>query len=498
MKRKLMKRKEYERMLYSFHRNVSINFEQQLIHGQAVRTGDQVPKWMILDPLNSGGFHFGQKRAWNNRHFIGKPQGMDGHILINGGPGSYKTAGIVKPTLLTWMGHVVLIDIKPQSDLLAHCIQASKFIGKHIKIFNPTQTWSSCYDPYVFLRSDGEDNLSRNAKELAIALLPPQPEIREQVWRKAAQNILTAVIIYYFDIGATFGETMTSIISSSAKKLINDIEDSNNEISKLFISKLKNLEEKTLANIDMELTELTIFAADSRINSILCNKKAGSNFIDWNDLNYATTPYNTVLQIPEEYLDVWEPVTKLLINQLIRALGRRADKYSVDGRQLPPILIILEEFASLGKIPSIINGLSTLRSRGVTFCLIVQSFCQLDEIYGSANRRVIVDNCAYKAILNVSDPESQKYFSDLIGSITTANRSSTTVYNTVNRKIQSINLSINESHEPIVYPHELNTLGNQLILITPEGFCRVDKATYIMKNNNTLPSGKLLLTCCYK
>ena len=51
----------------------------------------------------------------------------------------------------------------------------------------------------------------------------------------------------------------------------------------------------------------------------------------------------------------------------------------------------------------------------VTICLMVQSLVQLDEIYGEKARRTIVDNCHYKAILGTTDADSQKYFSNLIG-----------------------------------------------------------------------------------
>ena len=63
------------------------------------------------------------------------------------------------------------------------------------------------------------------------------------------------------------------------------------------------------------------------------------------------------------------------------------------------------------------NAVSTLRSKGVTICLLVQSLAQLDKIYGKESRQIIADNCQYKAILGVTDPENQKTISDMIGTI---------------------------------------------------------------------------------
>ena len=80
-----------------------------------------------------------------------------------------------------------------------------------------------------------------------------------------------------------------------------------------------------------------------------------------------------------------------------------------------PILFLLDEFPRLGKIEEITDGLATLRGKKITICPIIQSLAQLDLIYGTAARRVIADNCAYKAILNATDVDSQEYFSKLVG-----------------------------------------------------------------------------------
>ena len=106
----------------------------------------------------------------------------------------------------------------------------------------------------------------------------------------------------------------------------------------------------------------------------------------------------------------------MMLTQLIRTLERRPDKFSNE-RKLPPILLLLDEFPRLGKIDVIQNAVSTLRSKGVTICLVVQSLAQLDKIYGKESRQIIADNCQYKAILGVTDPENQKTISDMIGTI---------------------------------------------------------------------------------
>ena len=82
-----------------------------------------------------------------------------------------------------------------------------------------------------------------------------------------------------------------------------------------------------------------------------------------------------------------------------------------------PILFLLDEFPRLGKISAMLDGLATLRSKKISICLIIQSLAQLDTIYGQNERKVILDTCAYKAILGVTDADTQEYFSRLCGNV---------------------------------------------------------------------------------
>lgn len=484
-KRRGKKHKHYgnsdnDEITYKSHDDISYAFVEKVksLESPACK-GNNVPDSMLLE-LKDSGFHFGRKSL---THYVGKSQDTDGHILIIGGPGSCKTAGTIMPTLETWQGHIVVIDVKPKGDLLPHCERLSKISGRHVMVFNPHNKDSFSIDPYDLLRSDGKKNLAQNAKELALALITPQLEIGDTVWIKSAQNLLAGAIIYYFELGATFIETMTAIQLLSVERLIIDINNSENLVAKIYISKLKGLKPETLAGIGMDLIDLAVLVADPTIESALCCTEE-SRVISWNDLNTETEPCTIVLQIPEENLDVWAPMTKLLLNQLIRTLQRRQDKYSEDGKKLPPVLIMLDEFASLGRISSIKSGLTTLRSRGVTFCLVIQSLNQLDEIYGAAARRTIFDSCIFKAFLNVTDPDSQKYCSDLIGSITVANRGVSTSYNPSDGRMVGYSMNANETKTPRIQPHEFATLKD-IVIMTPDGYCRVEKAPYYEQFGDT-------------
>jgi len=82
------------------------------------------------------------------------------------------------------------------SVLLNNCFHASRSTGKRFMVFSPEREVGFGYDPYAFLEFDSPNNLPRNAKDLALALLPLSPSARDKIWTQAAQNLLTAAIIY--------------------------------------------------------------------------------------------------------------------------------------------------------------------------------------------------------------------------------------------------------------------------------------------------------------
>jgi type IV secretion system protein VirD4 len=89
---------------------------------------------------------------------------------------------------------------------------------------------------------------------------------------------------------------------------------------------------------------------------------------------------------------------------------------------------------------------------------VVQSMAQLDTIYGKDERKVIADNCRFKLVLSATDPETQKYFSDLAGQRTAMARGVT-----VGAGLMP-NMSRNEQGTPLIRPEEWANLDKPILL----------------------------------
>nr|AKO69717.1 VirD4-like protein [Aeromonas sp. Ne-1] len=88
--------------------------------------------------------------------------------------------------------------------------------------------------------------------------------------------------------------------------------------------------------------------------------------------------------------------------------------------------------------------------------LIIQSLSQLDSIYSKEERKVIVDNCGYKLVLNATDVDTQKYLSDMAGQTSAQIKS-------YSSDIKSIRVNTQEQTVPLIRPEEFGILEKPIL-----------------------------------
>lgn len=350
---------------------------------------------VIQAGLHGAGIVFGRM----GKALITKPPQIEGHTLVVGGTGTGKSRGVVIPSLLAWPGSALVIDIKGE---LSHITSTRRRQYGRVYIFDPEGN-GDCYDPILACTDVA------NAQELARTLIP-LPHNSEPFWAQAAQAILAAAV---FD-GAINGSTLADCAEKLCTTPINDLVDyfrnhSRTEV-KLLASIAYDLPERTLGGVIGELkSRLITIATDPNI-------RRATSRSDWSPavLETGATVY---LKVSEHLLNQYKSLWTVIISQVLRYWSHREE------RKEPPILLVLDEMPRLARINGLTNALATLRSRNVHILTVIQSMAQLDSIYGQDNRKVIADNCRFKFVLSATDPETQKYFSDLAGQQTVLSQS---------------------------------------------------------------------------
>lgn len=410
----------------------------------------------LCSASNVKGFFFGKQKG----KYVTKPENADGHILVIGGAGSGKTAGIAIPTLMTWKEPVFAIDIKGE----LYEKTSKKRNPEKIKIFNPMDKNAFGYDPFYMLKNT--DDLSGEARALALSICPlPPVDIKEPYWIQNAQNMLTGFIIYFFEKSYNFSKTMSYIKSKPVKLIIAEIMESDNQKAIAEISQFDGMDDKGISGTFTELSNhITVFATNDDLQRALSGE---GSYITPEDLENG---YDIFCCIPEHKIEQWKDLIGMIVNQFLKSFERRKD-----GNK-KPILFLIDEFPRLGKIETISNGLATLRSKKIHIALFVQSKSQLNAIYGKDIAEVIADNCSYKAILRASEPNTQDWCSRLVG--TYDKNKSTSNYNADIVGIgKGQGTSTTTEEKRIIKPEEFAYLQD-IVCVLPNGYRRITKVMY--------------------
>lgn len=402
---------------------------------------------------------FGRMKA----KWVCKPEQTDGHILVCGGPGSGKSACVAIPTLLSWgqesNAPIFAIDIKGELQ------QKTKHRRPNSKVFSLTLHDGCGYNPFYLI--DENRNLVTQIKDIATALIPIPPEEKNPFWKQNAQNYLTGCLLFAYKRGIPFADIMEMIQGTPPDKMAIAICEDENREPKLFMNHFADMAHDTLSGIFAEVSNVVLpFATDEQLREAL--SKPREDCISPADLDNGTSIY---IHLEEHRLEQLRNFLTLLVNQFLKHFEMRSEE------DCNRVLFMLDEFPRLGKIDSIMNGMATLRSKGITIALIFQSLAQLDVIYGQPQRKVIVDNASYIALLRVTDVDTAKNFADMIG---TYDKSKTSYSDNKQdlKVLGSTGTSTTTEEKRIIKPEELNRLDNELILISPFGFNRVTKTYY--------------------
>ena len=169
---------------------------------------------------------------------------------------------------------------------------------------------------------------------------------------------------------------------------------------------------------------------------------------------------NIFVVVTEDKLSLYAPLLNIISSQIMQYIGTR--QVSANS---PTILLFLDEFGSL-KIDAdlVLDAVRRFRKRRCRLMLLTQNIVDLELIYGKAATRAILSNLRYKELLGgLGEPESQKYFSELIGYAITQ-RKSTTSSSTNTSRTKS------ESREWRIEPSDLDRQGKDTALLLSSDF----------------------------
>jgi type IV secretion system protein VirD4 len=184
----------------------------------------------------------------------------------------------------------------------------------------------------------------------------------------------------------------------------------------------------------------------------LCGLTAATD-IDPRD--FAEKPTALFMKIPDEK-DTRHGLAAVFILCMYKALIKIAS--AREDLSLPRnVYFILDEFGNMPKIEKFDKMITVGRSRKIWFNMVVQSYSQLNNVYGEQVADIVKSNCGIKMFIGSNDIGTCKEFSELCGNVTVSTRS----VSTSTGGNSDFNVSTQLQTRPLIYPSELQKLNNK-------------------------------------
>lgn len=340
------------------------------------------------------------------------------NVLVIGGSGSGKTCFFVKPNLMQMHSSYVVTD--PKGTVLIECGKLLAKGGYRIKILNTINFRKSMhYNPFTYLRS--EKDILKLVNTIIVNTKGEGEKSSEDFWVKAEKLYYTALIGYIYYEAPEEEKNFTTLLDMiNASEAREDDEDFKNPVDLMF----DRLEEKDPEHFAVKQYRKYKLAAGKTAKSILisCGARLAPFDIkelrelmetDELELDTLGDRKSALFVIISDTDDTFNFIVAMMYTQLFNLLCDKAD--DVYGGRLPVhVRCLLDEVANIGQIPKLEKLITTIRSREISACLILQAQSQLKAIYKD-NADTIVGNCDTTLFLGGKEKTTLKEMSELLG-----------------------------------------------------------------------------------
>lgn len=347
-----------------------------------------------------------------------------------------------------------------------------EFINDRIKYNNV------CIENYSIIKNNLNNNAmshyaetNRLISSLATMVMQEKHEQKDPFWNESAKNLLEGIIGFFLEEYKLGNIKREKITMTSIRKFQNSSMEQNN------FKKFKEyINLKPYGSKSKDALVSILSASENTYKSITAVFGQKMNLFD--DINVANVtstsdfkfsdlgkePTALYVIVPDEDKTYFTLVT-IIVGLLYRELVKLAN--SNEKKKLPyEIDFILDEFANCPPLADIEAIVSVARSRGMHFHFFIQSFSQLDNVYGKEVAQIILDNCGL-TYLKTNTQETAEAISKRLGKKTIES-------NSVRQSMSLMNYngdrSTNLIGRDLMTPEEVKQLHYKTIIFPIIGF----------------------------
>jgi len=321
---------------------------------------------------------------------------------------------------------------------------------------------SHCNDDITVEKQRIYDEMYEDLNDLISVICPIENE-KDPLWEKGARSVIMAVCIAMLEDSENpeLGMTKDKFNFFNINKAISNSENEFAALKDYFkgrnpLSQSITLSRQVLSAPDETLSSYMSIAFD-KLNMFndrgLCGLTSAT---DVNAEEFASTPTALFLKIPDEK-DTRHGLAAVFVLCMYKALIKVAS--AREDLSLPRnVYFILDEFGNMPKIEKFDKMITVGRSRKIWFNMVVQSYSQLNNVYGEKVADIVKSNCGMKMFIGSNDIGTCKEFSELCGNMTVRTNSTSSQ---VGSKAGDVSVSTQTQVRPLIYPSELQKLNNK-------------------------------------
>lgn len=394
-------------------------------------------------------------------------------VALAAPPRAGKGTGVVIPNLLNWPDSVICIDIKRENWTLTAGFRKSA--GQACFLFDPfaedgaTARWN----PFFYVSSVPVRRVN-DLQRIAEMLYPDPPNV-DPFWTASARSLFLGIALYLFEtpsVPKTIGEVLRQGMASDDegfgahwKRVIEGRNSGKFPLTSECVRALYDVID--LAPVTASSIRKTFTSRlDLWLNPILDAATSGNDF-DLRELRRKAT--SIYVGVNPDDLHRLRPVLSLFFQQAIGLQTRALPEH--DPTLKLQILMMLDEFTALGRIPIIAEAVSYLPGYNVRVVLVIQTPAQLREVYGPNGAETMLKTLAARIVFAPKDFADAREISDELGYTTVKVQSlSKPVFDfsdTKGRRQRSV--SVSEQRRALLLPQEVKELGTDEAIIFYEG-----------------------------
>ena len=455
-------------LLLALKRHLSDNGKNSWLHGSArwaekkdiVAAGLLPRRRSLLEVLRrqndassrSTGVYVG---AWvdkrGRQHYL-RHSGPE-HVLCYAPTRSGKGVGLIVPTLLSWGESAVITDLKGELwELTAGW--RKQYASNRVLRFEPSANGGAHWNPLEEIRLGSEHEVG-DVQNLATLIVDPDGKGLESHWQKSAQALLAGLILHALYQARSSGGATPSL--SDIDSLLSD---PNRDIGELWMEmftlptssgpnyRIVNASGRDMMDRPEEEGGSVLSTAKSYL-SLYRDPVVRENISDSHfrirDLMHHDDPVSLYIVTRPTDKARLRPLIRILLNMIVRLL---ADRIEFEGGRPKPVykhrlLMMLDEFPSLGKLEILQESLAFLAGYGIKCYLICQDINQLKSSRtGYGQDESITSNCHIQNAFPPNRVETAEHLSKLTGQTTIVKEQVTKGDKHTSRTLQEVQRSL--------------------------------------------------------